>query len=310
MLKCMDPYVLKGYKKRKGNEVVYHKLDEDDPKYGMMLPCGKCICCKNQRRASYYTRLLMHKLQYEDKECFFVTLTYEDNFVTNGIKYIDFQRFIKRLRDHELRNCNNSNVTYYVACEYGSKTLRPHFHVILFGVKNEEHIHKAWQFGFRYVGNVTEKSMMYVAGYCVKLDYDQEIELRAKNARPEFCKWSQGLGANIVPLLADMVKKLNLEDCPASVNVGSVVRAVPKYIKKKVRELCFNSQYIENMKKQLLSLYIKSFMDIIPLYRWSLMYHPDRNYNKEQYLLYYSSLFDIIRQKWIASRKKRYRFRK
>ena len=43
------------------------------------------------------------------------------------LKKSDFQKFIKRLR-------KDYDIKYFACGEYGDKTLRPHFHAILFGV--------------------------------------------------------------------------------------------------------------------------------------------------------------------------------
>lgn len=108
-----------------------------------VVPCGKCINCRLAYSRRWADRIVLESMYHE--ESWFVTLTYNDFFVPES-KFIDdntgevishlslykrdVQLFLKRLRemlDYPIR--------FFCAGEYGSKTLRPHYHLIIFGLK-------------------------------------------------------------------------------------------------------------------------------------------------------------------------------
>lgn len=111
------------------------------------------------------------------------------------LHYPDIQRFIKRFRIYAKRKFNAS-VRYYVIGEYGTNSLRPHWHLLLFFDSDElarclecvynptdqelrknpdlqfyykndcaECIHKMWKFGFATSTRTDKSSYYYVSGY-------------------------------------------------------------------------------------------------------------------------------------------------
>lgn len=108
--------------------------------------CGSCPECLSKRSNSWALRAV-----YESREHAFncmVTLTY-DEFVRDSAGRIigetdvcptlhvckrDVQLFIKRLRKWH-SSISDSKIKYLVCAEYGSRTHRAHYHVILFGVR-------------------------------------------------------------------------------------------------------------------------------------------------------------------------------
>lgn len=138
----------------------------------LWLPCGRCIGCRLVRQRSWALRCMheaaMHKVNS------FITLTYDDDHYEPGLNYKDFQRFMYRLRQ-------KLGPTRFFACgEYGEKTLRPHFHAILFGrtfplpvpvgksIYTDTTLSKLWPAGFSSFGEVTYASAAYVARYATK----------------------------------------------------------------------------------------------------------------------------------------------
>lgn len=136
----------------------------------LQLPCGKCVGCSRSRAKQWTTRLY-HESQLHEQNSF-ITLTYENPPVS--LVKSDVQRFIKRLRKlHPLR--------FFAVGEYGERTRRPHYHLILFGKDYLEGsydidgnlygspvINETWGKGIASIGAVTPKSIAYVAGYCNK----------------------------------------------------------------------------------------------------------------------------------------------
>ena len=112
------------------------------------IPCGKCIGCRIEYSRQWANRMML-ELQYHDS-AYFVTLTYSDDFLprnpvsdqeTGEYKYDSFtlrkehlSKFIKHVRKHFA--CQN--IRFYGAGEYGSTTVRPHYHVIIFGLRLDD----------------------------------------------------------------------------------------------------------------------------------------------------------------------------
>lgn len=108
-----------------------------------LVPCGRCYACLENKRQDWIIRLKEELLDHE-KACF-ITLTYEDDNIEyneNGFPSVwksTIQAWIARIRKkHKIR--------YYVVGEYGSKTKRPHYHAIIFGldVSDYEFIESCW----------------------------------------------------------------------------------------------------------------------------------------------------------------------
>ncbi|AXF52762.1 MAG: replication initiator protein [Microviridae sp.] len=190
------------------------------------IPCGKCLGCKLDYSSRWADRCLL-EMQYHSVSCF-LTLTYDDEHVPyndNGLmtlRFTDFQKFMKRLR----KCISPVKVRYFACSEYGSKSLRPHYHVIIFGWEppDKEIIRKGpagswyykscllerlWPFGYSLVGDATWKSCAYVARYVTKKlgshaeleDYDLEPERIVMSRKPglayqwfhdhpEFVEWN------------------------------------------------------------------------------------------------------------------------
>lgn len=109
-------------------------------------------------------RILLENKDHEYSS--FVTLTYRDTDLPEKLDISDIQKFLKRLR----RSTPNP-VRYFCVGEYGTKTARPHWHLILFGVPplgpGLHHI-KQWEFGHAHTGDVTPASVAYSARYSLK----------------------------------------------------------------------------------------------------------------------------------------------
>lgn len=97
----------------------------------LKLPCGKCPeCCKD-----YYTQWATRgsrELALWDSSVF-ITLTYSDEKLPpdGSLRKKDCQDFIKRIKKR-FRSTKKNPIRQIYCGEYGSKTHRPHYHVILF----------------------------------------------------------------------------------------------------------------------------------------------------------------------------------
>lgn len=178
MAQCQTPFVVKDVK---GGQNI-------------PVPCGKCYDCL-QRRASAWSFRLMQQEKVSNS-AHFLTLTYDTKHVPitkagfMSLKKKDLQDFFKRLRK---KHAIDTQIKYYACGEYGGKTLRPHYHVIIFNASLET-IQPAWSMGSVYYGTVNGASIGYTLKYMSK---PQRIPLHRNDDRlPEFSLMSKGLGKN------------------------------------------------------------------------------------------------------------------
>lgn len=159
-----------------------------------MLPCGKCLVCLQSKRNDWAFRLQNeHKAS---KSAHFVTLTYDRKHLPENGSLVkrDLQLYMKKLRFNDPQ----SRIRYYAVGEYGTKTERPHYHVILFN-SDEENIRKSWSNGLVHVGAVTMASVAYVLKYIV-----QPKDHPPYRERP-FALMSRGYGLGAAYLTDEMV---------------------------------------------------------------------------------------------------------
>lgn len=216
------------------------------------VPCGKCPPCKKRRVDSWVFRL-----QEEDKassSSHFVTLTYGGNTIpisTNGFPTLrkpDLQKFFKRLRRQ-----TGLKLRYYAVGEYGEKNDRPHYHAIIFGVKEVEAYVKAWSLpyddycreygsigvpflarhalGQLHVGQVSGDSIAYVAKY---MDKKKNVPIHDRDDRvPEFSVMSKGLGQSYLTAHMKEYHRRRIDQLYL-VKRGGFRIAMPKYYREQI----------------------------------------------------------------------------
>lgn len=97
-----------------------------------------------------------------------------------------------------------------------------------------------WGKGDVYLGEVTEHSVQYCAGYTVK-KMTAKDDPRLTGRAPEFAQPSlvPGLGANAMPEIASTLLEFNLEereaDVPSALRHGSRVLPLGRYLRRKLR---------------------------------------------------------------------------
>jgi len=167
------------------------------------FPCGKCPNCLARRASGWSFRLMQEGKTATSAH--FLTLTYDDKRVSkeglsilprtaNGfatLKKRDLQLFFKRLRQGQPISDQAKPIKYYAVGEYGSKTMRPHYHIILFNAVLST-IDPAWQNGAIHYGDVTGASIGYTLKYMSK---PPRIPVHRNDDRVrEFALMSKGLG--------------------------------------------------------------------------------------------------------------------
>lgn len=217
------------------------------------VPCNKCPECLKRRISGWSFRLLQ-----EDKNAIssqFITLTYDTKHVPitrNGFMSLnkrDVQLFIKRLRKSHTSyyldkpELQNEPIKYYAVGEYGGKTLRPHYHIIIFNARIEL-IQGAWSIdgkgiGQVHYGQVSGASVGYTLKYITK---PGKIPMHRNDDRlREFALMSKGLGESY---LTNAMLRWHHADPNNRMycNIGEGKKiAMPRYYKEKI--------YVETERK-------------------------------------------------------------
>lgn len=153
--------------------------------FKVTVPCRKCIGCYLDYTNEWTLRCWLELQQY--KEACFITLTYSNEYLPEDsqLRRKDVQLFLKRLR----RKIEPCKIRFYGCGEYGSKGLRPHYHLIIFGWQPKDLIklkvtnrgeviyrspmlEKLWTFGFSSVGYATKESIKYCSKYLQKMAFN------------------------------------------------------------------------------------------------------------------------------------------
>lgn len=141
----------------------------------------------------------------------------------------DVQLFFKRLR--KAHPSGQNSIKYYAAGEYGGKTARPHYHLIMFNALVEL-IQDAWPKGQVHYGTLTHASVGYTLKYIHKKAFHKK---HANDDRqPEFALMSKGLGSNYLTPAAIKWHKNHMEDRMYLPLEDGKKAAMPRYYKLKI----------------------------------------------------------------------------
>lgn len=247
---------------KKKYEIEGNLSPEDCPSVydHVMIPCGKCIGCRLDYSRSWADRMML-ELETSGKGLF-ITLTYDnehlppaqfdeyDNLVFGTLNKRDCQLFLKRLR----RRFEPRKIRFFLAGEYGSKTFRPHYHAILFGLglddipdlvphgTNEfgdryyisDCLRETWSCGYILLSDVSWKTCAYVARYITKkLNGPLGIDYAIRNVIPEFSLMSRkpGIGKEYLELHPDC---LDYQSINLMTPEGGLKLSIPKYYLKQL----------------------------------------------------------------------------
>lgn len=158
---------------------------------GVRFGCGQCVPCRINRRRPWTARIALEAMCH--KESWFVTLTYDDKHLPEGGNLVPkhLQNFLKRLRF-----AVPEKIRFFAVGEYGDKSWRPHYHLVIFGLRDPLSCVAAWRdrdgrpIGIVHIGTVTSASAGYVAGYTVK-KMTSTADDRLKGLHPEFARMSR-----------------------------------------------------------------------------------------------------------------------
>ncbi|QGH72370.1 MAG: replication associated protein [Microviridae sp. ctQch27] len=222
--------------------------------------CGQCRSCRIDRR-----RIWAHRIMLEAKlssASSFVTLTYEDGKLPKSVGSDSWtlspehlQGWLKRIR----RKVMPSKLRFFAVGEYGETTFRPHYHAAIFGgsacmygvsqyskVRTEccewcQLVTKSWGFGNTFVGQLTDRSAAYIAGYVVKkMTHRDDWRLQAGQC-PEFARMSlkPGIGAGVSSEVASLILEFDyedvLEDVPSTLQHEMKELPLGRYLRRRIR---------------------------------------------------------------------------
>lgn len=124
---------------------------------------------------------LEQELKYSNHGALFITLTYDQkHYPSRGsLDKVHVQNFLKRLR----KKANApGQIRYYCVGEYGTRSGRPHYHLLLFG-SDVSAVRKAWvdskgeSIGIVHCGRVTPASVAYCTKYVIQKNDHENPEL-------------------------------------------------------------------------------------------------------------------------------------
>lgn len=193
------------------DEVIYnqqagigkYELLHYEDKNLVVVPCGVCEACRASQRDEWALRCLLESRDYDSN--IFVTLTYNKKHCPrDGVSKEDFQRFIHTLREYFRRDFGHIGIRYFGCGEYGDKSHRPHYHIILFNCPHFEDeklykenqwnqkiyrskiLERLWRKGMCVIGSVNSHSISYVAkcrlrrGKEIHIKFNDEFRLMSR----------------------------------------------------------------------------------------------------------------------------------
>ncbi len=190
--------------------------------------------CRLNKQRKWLARLLLERVDHEWAS--FVTLTYAEEHVPwsedpeTGLRHQtlekrDVQLWLKRLRTVIWRE-HGRTVRYYGCGEYGEKTSRPHYHLILYGIACTETklIRDTWGLGNIQMSDANEANMRYTAKYTLKKRLTRPEELLGRQKEYSMMSRRPPVGSLYVRNIADSLRTKTGSLCLAHGRVEKQVR--------------------------------------------------------------------------------------
>lgn len=192
------------------------------------VPCGKCAFCLTTRRSEWMFRI-HHEMRTQEHPGWFITLTYDEKHVKRvadgrlSLRFRDVQLLLKQIRKRK------HYAKYICVGEYGSETLRPHYHLIIWTSIEPSEIQDIWARGRAHFGKISMASAMYTLKYIIQpkqRDIDGIEKTRAQ--------FSRGLGLSY---LSTSVYEYHTQDYENPILVSRIDGqqvALPRYYRRKI----------------------------------------------------------------------------
>lgn len=252
-----------------------------------VIPCGQCIGCRIDYSRTWATRLMLESKNYPKDQCWFVTLTYDDEHLPKPNKIVTDSGEVKdspfssvSKREHQLfmkrlRNKFGCNIRFFCCGEYGDISFRPHYHYILFGLKipdlvfyksnfrcdlmyTSELLSHCWSdeqsipYGFVVVSPISFDTCSYVARYVMKKRKGKDFSFYEKFAiEPEFCLMSRrpGIGKDYFSANYEYIYKT--DSITLGTDNGSFTVKPPKYFDSLLENTdSLKYDYVRNNRKK------------------------------------------------------------
>ncbi len=230
----IDDYYKKLVESLKDNQIGVVWKDIAGRRYGhQLIPCGQCIGCRLEYSRQWAMRCTLEALQHECN--YFLTLTYDELSVptnpfsvgcdpdtgevireghSHPLRPEHLTKFMKDLREYWRTHLGHDGIRFFACGEYGGKTGRPHFHIILFNcpildmtlykrnfqdkpLYNSPTIDKLWKKGYCVIAECNFDTCAYVARYIMKKQTgDHKVMYDIMDLTPEFTRMSRmpGIG--------------------------------------------------------------------------------------------------------------------
>ncbi|QCQ85058.1 replication initiator protein [Blackfly microvirus SF02] len=220
-MQCIDQKLIWPHR-----SIDWIEANEEKP---ISVPCGKCIPCLTNKRTDWSFRL--EQEHRYSKSAHFVTLTYDQkHYPSDGsLNKRDLQLYLKRLRKRD----ETTRIRYYAVGEYGSKSGRAHYHILLFNGE-EKNIRSAWvdsknnPIGIVHIGAVTPASVAYVTKYMI-----QKNEWPEGLQRP-FATMSRAYGIGGRYLSDEQVQWHRADDRNYICKPGNIKGRLPRFYREKI----------------------------------------------------------------------------
>lgn len=235
-----------------------------------LVGCGQCMNCRINKRRAWTARILLEGLcaEREGYQVSWCTMTYNDEMLPTMArgagnpesKATLYPRDLQLL-NKRLRKSNSLGPFRFVAVgEYGDKTFRPHYHMLVFGpppddVKRE--LQRQWgsYYGFTmcegwrsgHIGNdnVWLRRAAYIAHYVTKKMTSLDDTRLNMSREPEFFRMSTKPGIGVSRRLLDLqtteggaIQMTETGDVASTVRIAGNVypldRTVRDYVRKEL----------------------------------------------------------------------------
>jgi len=204
------------------------KLDPGRDGGTFVVPCGKCAFCLVNKRSQWMFRI-HHEMRTQNYPGYFLTVTYNEKYVKRvpgvglSLRFRDIQLWLKQIRKAKYY------AKYICVGEYGTKTHRPHYHLLIWTDCPPEKMERIWFRGSIDFGQITMASAMYTLKYIIQPKQREENGLEKTRAQ-----FSRGLG---LEYLNKSVYNYHTSD-PENPVLFSIIDgrkvALPRYYKNKI----------------------------------------------------------------------------
>lgn len=209
------------------------------------VPCGKCAFCLTNKRSGWMFRI-GEEMRTQMHKGYFLTLTYNEKFIKRvgpegrpSLRFRDIQLFLKRVRKAKYY------AKYICVGEYGTRTERPHYHMLLWTDAPEYFLEANWcvvrkrgngvfekqQLGHIQFGKLEMASAMYTLKYIIQPKHVWSEDDPREKTRAQF---SKGLGLAYLDCSAYDYHTFAYDDPQLFVMVDGRRVALPLYYKRKI----------------------------------------------------------------------------